>query len=178
MNHAVIAGRFNRVFGAPLPDGGIMPTRLIGGAREPLYLPARAGRPAIIRYTLDHAQSVLHEIAHWCLAGPCGRRRVDYGLIYDPPPRDAVAQARFYAAEVPVQALEQFFARALGMPFHLSPDNPGVDLGPGHQRFDRAVAAAYARLCRHGPEPLAVRVLAALVPQDAAWRRCRAGSGP
>ena len=49
-------------------------TRLLGGAPEPLFEPARAGGDAVIHYTRDYATSALHELAHWCLAGRCSGR--------------------------------------------------------------------------------------------------------
>ncbi len=177
MNHAEIAARFNAVFDpGPGPAGrrDPAPTRLVGGAAEPWFEPAAPGRPALIRYRGDFAQSALHEIAHWCLAGPAGRRRPDYGLIYEPPPRGDAAQARFYAAEVPVQALEMLLARVAGASFHFSPDNPGAELGPQDRHFEDRVVAAFQQLCRQGPGRLAERVLAALDPD---WSDVLAG-GP
>lgn len=123
-------------------------TVLIGGAAEPLYLPPTAARPAVIRYTRDYAQSALHEIAHWCLAGPARRALPDYGYWYQPPPRSRQQQARFEAVEVPVQALELLLARVVGVRFHVSADNPGAadeDL-PGLER--RILASARQRLQR------------------------------
>lgn len=180
MNHREIAARFNAAFGGASDcrcerAGDPPPTRLRGGASEPLFVPAAAGRPALIRYRGDFAQSALHEIAHWCLAGPSGRRQADYGLIYEPPPRGADAQARFYAAEVPVQALEMLLARAAGVPFHFSPDNPGTDLGHQHGQFENTVTGAFRTLCRRGPGALGLRVLTALNP---CWRDAVAGREP
>ena len=81
-----IAGRINAYIG---PRYG---TLIVGGAKEPLYQPP-VGRPrAIIRYTRDHAQSVLHEVAHWCLAGAERRLLEDYGYWYQPPPRTTEQQ--------------------------------------------------------------------------------------
>jgi elongation factor P hydroxylase len=156
MSHAAIAARFNRRFARAAA------TVLVGGAPEPLYLPAAAHRPAIIRYTRDHAQSALHEIAHWCLASPSRRNQVDYGMWYLPPPRSARDQARFYAAEVPVQALEMLLAEACGLQFHVSVDNPGVDDPAAEAAFAAAVQRALETLRRQGPGERAVAVLQAL----------------
>jgi hypothetical protein len=169
MDHREIAGRFNAAFGRAAfgragvgltsrPDS-VDRTRLVGGAAEPVYQPATAERPAIIRYTRDFAPSVLHELAHWCLASPADRRRADYGLIYDPPPRGPLAQRRFYNAEVGVQALERLLAETCGLSFRISTDNPGVDDWPAVQRFEVRVEEAYRRLLREGAPPLALRVL-------------------
>lgn len=139
-DHREIAGRFNGRFGR---RAGVL---LLGGAPEPLYLPSSANRPALIRYTRDHAQSALHEIAHWLLAGPTRRQLVDYGFWYQPPPRSPADQARFYRAEVPVQALEMLLARAAGWPFHFSADNPGADGGGARAAFEARVGQRFDRL--------------------------------
>lgn len=163
--HREIAGRFNARFGPGRRRSGAgRATLLMGGAAEPVYLPGTADRPAVIRYTLDFAASALHEIAHWCLADAAARRRVDYGLGYEPPPRSAAAQARFYAAEVPVQALELLLCRACGVPFNFSADNPGADGGPARRRFEVQVLEAHELLQSVGPNRRTRAVLAALNP--------------
>ncbi len=163
MDDRQIAGRFNARFGRRAG------TMLLGGAPEPLYLPGDGRRPALIRYTRDHAASALHEIAHWCLAGDRRRRLVDYGFWYRPPPRSAAEQARFYAAEVPVQALEMALAAACGVPFHFSADNPGDDGGAARRQFEKRVRERFLRLCcEAGPCGEAAVVMAALEPR---WRR-------
>ena len=65
-------------------------TVLEGGADEPVYRP---GNPHRICYTRDYFRSALHEIAHWCVAGPRRRRLDDYGYWYAPDGRDAAAVA-------------------------------------------------------------------------------------
>lgn len=116
-----IAGRFNALLGRRYR------TLLVGGALEPLYVPPLGHVPAIIHYTRDYAQSVLHEISHWCLAGSARRRLRDYGYWYVPPPRSRRDQATFYAAEERVQALESVLADACGLKFHVSADQIGAD---------------------------------------------------
>jgi hypothetical protein len=153
MTDAEIAARFNRRF-AHVAD-----TVLVGGAAEPVYLPAAPGRPALIRYTRDYAQSALHEIAHWCLAGPEQRARVDYGLWYQPPPRSPRLQARFYEAEVPVQAVEMLLADACGVTFHFSSDNLGRDDPEAERGFAERVRRAHRELLE---APLPTRVAAVL----------------
>lgn len=146
VDHVTLAGRFNARLGRRL---GVV---LIGGAAEPVYLPPTAARPAWIRYARDHAASVLHELAHWCHASPAARRCEDYGLAYQPPPRDGAAQRRFYAAEVPVQALEKLLCEAVGLPFRCSDDNPGVESWPDRREFEARVDAACDLLRRRGPD--------------------------
>ena len=99
-------------------------TILIGGADEPLYLPATTdGQCCRIFYRQDFISSALHEIAHWCLAG--GRRRLleDFGYWYQPDGRSVDQQAVFEAAETKPQALEWMFAVACGHTFRVSADN-------------------------------------------------------
>ena len=108
--------------------------RMIGGADEPRYLPAQAGqagcqaREAVIHCRADFAPSALHEAAHWLLASPAQRALEDYGLTYVPPPREPAAQARFYAAELAVQALEAWLSKRAGIAFRASGDDPDTSL--------------------------------------------------
>jgi len=158
MNDREIAGRFNvyvgRVHGAVL----------VGGAPEPLYLPAcpEDGRArAIIRYTLDYAQSALHEIAHWCVAGDARRKLPDYGYWYVPPPRSVAEQAAFFAAETRAQALESVFADACGVKFRVSVDQTGK-VGADVGKFAALVAEQAERIRREAPRGRADAVLEAL----------------
>ena len=99
-------------------------TRLIGGAREPPYQPSHApGQPHRLFYREDYFASALHEVAHWCIAGPARRQQVDFGYWYTPEGRSAGAQCAFEAVEYKPQALEWFFAKACGYRFRLSSDN-------------------------------------------------------
>ena len=93
-------------------------TVLEGGFEEPVYLAGTpvAGEPARIRYTRDYFRSALHEVAHWCVAGPRRRRLDDYGYWYAPDGRDAAAQAEFLRVEVRPQALEALFCAACRSP--------------------------------------------------------------
>ena len=134
-----IAGRINVLIG---PRYG---TLLVGGAPEPEYLPSVGRRRAIIRYTRDHAQSVLHEIAHWCLADPAYRALPDYGLSYVAPPRSAPEQAAFFAAEERVQALESILALACDLNFHVSADQIGEDVRVFEQKVVKRAAAIRQR---------------------------------
>lgn len=136
-------------------------TRLVGGAPEPLYLPATGRRPAEIRHREDFAASALHEVAHWCIAGAARRRLADYGYWYAEAGRDAGGQRAFEAVEVRPQALEALFARACGLPFRVSLDNPGRDeFDPAP--FEVAVAAEMRRLEAQGLPPRAARFRARL----------------
>ena len=109
-------------------------TRLTGGAEEPLYLPARGREPAVIRYAHDYFRSALHEIAHWCIAGPRRRLYEDYGYWYAPDGRTADQQALFLQVEEKPQALEWLFCAACGHDFCVSLDNldGGNEADPGN----------------------------------------------
>ena len=134
--------------------------RLVGGAEEPLYLPAENGW-AVIRYTRDYAASVLHELAHWCIAGSGRRSLPDYGYWYEPPPRDDAARDRFVQAELSVQALESLFTEACGRPFRVSLDD--LDGCPRFSgSFSTQVQAEAARLHAAGLGVRARAVVAAL----------------
>jgi elongation factor P hydroxylase len=103
-------------------------TVMVGGASEPLYLPACGRRYAELHYREDFAASALHEAAHWCIAGNARRARVDFGYDYQAPPRSEPAQAAFFALEIKTQALECLFAQAAGVEFSASADNLNADV--------------------------------------------------
>ncbi len=119
-------------------------TRLIGGADEPIYLPAR-GEQQYHRlvYKYDYLSSALHEIAHWCIAGADRVLKQDFGYWYQPDGRSAMEQMRFQQVEVKPQALEWMFATACGHSFSISLDNlSGEEIQDpqAEQLFERAVA--------------------------------------
>jgi elongation factor P hydroxylase len=120
-------------------------TCLRGGADEPLYTPPAPGRSAIVAFRADYVASALHEVAHWCIAGPARRRRVDYGYWYQPDGRDADAQRRFMAVEARPQALEWLFSLACGLSFRPSFDN--ID-APPPEAVQAAFSAAIVREAR------------------------------
>ena len=101
-------------------------TVLEGGADEPVYRP---GNPHRICYTRDYFRSALHEIAHWCVAGPTRRQQEDYGYWYAPDGRNADQQAQFTRVEVLPQAYEALFCAACGHSFRVSLDNLNGDAG-------------------------------------------------
>lgn len=114
----MLAEVFNRSFGERYH------VRCLGGFDQPEYLTAvQTKGPAQLRYTLDYPASVLHEIAHWCVAGKARLARNDFGYGYLPPPRDCATQQRFFALEFKVQALEAWFALGTGVRFVASADN-------------------------------------------------------
>lgn len=130
-------------------------TRLIGGAPEPLYLPAE--KPEAFHqliYTLDYPASALHEIAHWCLASERQLQLKDWGHWYVPDGRNVVQQQRFQEVEARVQALEWILSRAAGRPFRESSDNLGGEACE-LQAFRRSIHQQVSQYCERGLPPRA-----------------------
>lgn len=99
-------------------------TLLVRGGDEPEYIPASGPeQPARIVFAHGYYASALHEISHWCIAGPRRRRLHDYGYWYCPDGRSEAEQQAFEAVEVGPQALEWLFSVAAGSRFHISVDN-------------------------------------------------------
>jgi elongation factor P hydroxylase len=84
--------------------------------------------------------SALHEIAHWCVAGPERRRLEDFGYWYEPDGRSAKVQAEFERVEIRPQAYEWILAQSAGFAFNVSCDNLNGDFEP-----DRLVFMAKVR---------------------------------
>ncbi len=148
-----LAGLFDRTFSAGY---GV---HMRGGASEPLYLPAIAQQPAQLVYTHDYPSSVLHEAAHWCLAGAQRRQSMDFGFAYvATAARSTQEQAAFEAAEVRTQAIEWRLSLAAGVVFRLSVDSIGRDRMP----FLEMVAQEVQRRLREGWPPRVQRFAAVL----------------
>lgn len=137
-------------------------TRLLAGGDEPVYLPAD-GEHAQDRivFRLDYAQSALHEVAHWCIAGSARRRLVDYGYWYAPDGRDAERQQAFERLEARPQALEWILSEACGLRFRPSIDNLDGAAADA-EGFWRAIAREARRYCDEGLPPRAARLREAL----------------
>ena len=127
-------------------------TRLIGGASEPLYLPADDnGRENRLYYREDYFASALHEIAHWCIAGRERRGMRDFGYWYEPEGRNSEQQDAFLAVEARPQALEWCLSVACDYPFRLSLDNFDPDgYEPMRRTFASRVVAQVQRLREQG----------------------------
>lgn len=99
-------------------------TRLARGGDEPIYLPADAdcGHHRIL-FAHGYFSSALHEIAHWCVAGPARRLQVDFGYWYAADGRSREQQQAFESVEIRPQALEWIFNMAAGHRFRVSSDN-------------------------------------------------------
>lgn len=105
-------------------------TILVKGDDEPIYLPADHEHPNH-RVIFAHGfyASALHEIAHWCVAGPERRLLEDFGYWYKPDGRTADEQAEFEKVEVRPQAFEWLMSAAAGHKFNFSADNLASDIG-------------------------------------------------
>lgn len=118
LNVQILADVFHQAFLMPFN------TELIGGADEPIYRPADSqnGHHRLF-YRQDYLSSALHEIAHWCIAGPARLLCEDFGYWYDPDGRSPEQQQFFEETEVKPQALEWIFSVACGQLFSISVDN-------------------------------------------------------
>ncbi|GAB3100527.1 elongation factor P hydroxylase [Aestuariicella hydrocarbonica] len=149
LQHLDIEAVFHQVFESSFR------TRLVGGGDEPIYRPTEdpLGYHEIV-YTRDYAASALHEIAHWCVAGPERRQLEDYGYWYAPDGRSADQQALFERLEVKPQAFEWIFSMAAGRKFRVSADNLEAALGAS-DGFKDAVHLQVLDYCRLGLPPRA-----------------------
>lgn len=126
-------------------------TRLVKGEDEPVYLPADQEQPYNrIVFAHGYYASALHEISHWCVAGPERRKQVDFGYWYCPDGRDAETQRRFEDMEVKPQAFEWLFCVAAGFPFNVSCDNLSGDVEPDRIAFQRRVHAQVMHFLEQG----------------------------
>ncbi len=114
-------------------------TELVRGDGEPIYLPADSDYPHHrIIFAHGFFSSALHEIAHWCVAGPDRRLLEDFGYWYKPDGRTAEEQAEFERVEVSPQAYEWILTVSAGRKFHFSADNLSQGLGASDS-FKQAV---------------------------------------
>ncbi len=130
-------------------------TLLRGGAAEPLYQPSeevyseKDCQPHLLYYREDYVSSVLHESAHWCLAGDKRRQQLDFGYWYLPDGRDQQQQHLFEQVEVKPQALEWIFSQAAGHGFNISADNLSGEC-EANDRFMMAVSEQAQQWCAEG----------------------------
>ncbi|MDE1463923.1 elongation factor P hydroxylase [Spartinivicinus sp. A2-2] len=116
-------------------------TVLVKGDNEPLYLPQSETSPYHqVIFAHGFFSSALHEIAHWCIAGPQRRLLLDYGYWYQPDGRTQQQQTAFEQVESKPQALEWIFSKAAGIRFFISADNlsgPPIDTSAFKQAIFR-----------------------------------------
>lgn len=134
-------------------------TKLELGGEEPIYLPADEQTPYHrIIFARGFYASALHEIAHWCVAGPQRRLLEDFGYWYEPDGRSAKVQAEFERVEIRPQAYEWIFAQSAGFPFTVSCDNLNGDIEPDRLAFMHKVHQQVLVLLKQGL-PLRVKRL-------------------
>lgn len=147
MTHAVdeLIALFNDQFGVSHN------TRLVRGGHEPIYLPADADSPFHrIVFAHGYYASALHEIAHWCVAGPQRRLQVDFGYWYAPDGRSREQQQVFEQLEIKPQALEWIFNVAAGHRFRVSTDNLSGEGAYDADAFKANVREEVLRRLREG----------------------------
>jgi len=128
-------------------------TELVAGGDEPVYLPADQNHPRHrIIFAHGFYASALHEIAHWCVAGPERRLLEDFGYWYKPDGRTAEEQAEFERVEVRPQAYEWIFNMAAGRRFHFSADNLSAGIGASEE-FRQSVLDEVHRILHQGLPP-------------------------
>lgn len=152
-------------------------TRLVRGGSEPLYCPRGAEHP-YHRIIFAHGffASALHEISHWCIAGPQRRMLEDYGYWYLPDGRDRDQQQAFEAAEVAPQAVELLLTEACRRRFNVSADNLGGSVEVDREAFRLRVEARAAWLRTNGLSPRAAalhRALGIRFGEGASFERAR-----
>lgn len=134
-------------------------TKLELGGEDPIYLPADEQTPYHrIIFARGFYASALHEIAHWCVAGPQRRLLEDFGYWYEPDGRSAKVQAEFERVEIRPQAYEWIFAQSAGFPFTVSCDNLNGDIEPDRLAFMHKVHQQVLVLLKQGL-PLRVKRL-------------------
>ncbi|MGC9401882.1 elongation factor P hydroxylase [Vibrio genomosp. F10] len=126
-------------------------TKLELGGDEPIYLPADEQTPHHrIVFARGFYASALHEIAHWCVAGPKRRLLEDFGYWYEPDGRTRQVQAEFEKVEVRPQAYEWIIAKSAGFPFTVSCDNLHGDFEPDRLAFMNTVHKEVMGILKQG----------------------------
>ncbi|MFS1881238.1 elongation factor P hydroxylase [Vibrio splendidus] len=129
-------------------------TKLELGADEPIYLPAdgEVSHHRIV-FARGFYASALHEIAHWCVAGPERRLLEDFGYWYEPDGRTESVQAEFEKVEIRPQAYEWIIATSAGFPFNVSCDNLHGNFEPDRLAFMNKVHSEVMGIFEAGLPP-------------------------
>lgn len=129
-------------------------TKLELGGDEPIYLPADEKIPHHrIIFARGFYASGMHEIAHWCVAGPKRRLLEDFGYWYEPDGRTEQVQAEFEKVEIRPQAYEWILSQSAGFPFTVSCDNLNGDFEPDRLAFMAKVHAEVMSILATGLPP-------------------------
>ncbi|MGR5220178.1 elongation factor P hydroxylase [Vibrio parahaemolyticus] len=126
-------------------------TKLELGGDEPIYLPAdeQVDYHRII-FARGFYASALHEIAHWCVAGPERRQLEDFGYWYQPDGRTREVQSEFEKVEIRPQAYEWILSVSAGFPFSVSCDNLSGDFEPDRLGFMHKVHSEVLAILEQG----------------------------
>ena len=129
-------------------------TKLELGGDEPIYLPAndKCSYHKIV-FARGYYASALHEIAHWCVAGPDRRLLEDFGYWYEPDGRTAEIQSEFEKVELRPQAYEWILAQSANFPFNVSCDNLHGDFEPDRLTFMTKVHHEVRSILQQGLPP-------------------------
>ncbi|WP_375750778.1 elongation factor P hydroxylase [Vibrio sp. HN007] len=129
-------------------------TKLELGGDEPIYLPAdeKVSFHRII-FARGFYASALHEIAHWCVAGPKRRLLEDFGYWYEPDGRTEQVQAEFEKVEIRPQAYEWILSMSASFPFNVSCDNLHGDFEPDRLAFMAKVHKEVSGILDSGMPP-------------------------
>lgn len=128
-------------------------TELVVGIDEPVYLPANDQYPHHrIIFAHRFYASALHEIAHWCVAGPERRLKEDFGYWYKPDGRTSEEQQLFESVERRPQAYEWILSVSAGKRFHFSADNLSAGIGASSE-FKQSVLLQVHETLEQGMNP-------------------------
>lgn len=129
---------------------GVFPNlQLKGGAEEPFYVAPTSDMCAIIYFRSNFPRSLLHEVAHYCLAGDRRRTLDDFGFWYSPCGRTAEEQVRFEIVEARPQGLEMAMCEIVGLKF--SPSLDDFSGRPPSADFLQNLDAAYREMLTNPP---------------------------
>lgn len=120
-----------------------------GGADEPFYAAARESTIATLYFRDNFPRSLLHEMSHYCLAGPRRRALDDFDYWYTPCGRSAQEQLQFEEVEARPQGLEKVLCEVVGLKF-----SPSLDDFSGRApsaRFAQQLEASYQEMCTDPP---------------------------
>lgn len=139
---------------------GVFPSlRIEGGVEEPFYMAPKENVNATIYFRSNYPRSLLHEIAHYCLAGDRRRCIDDFGYWYSPCGRTAEEQQRFELAEARPQGLEKALCEIVGLKF--SPSLDDFSGRPPSTLFLQQLDIAYQEM-QKSPPPTANKALSGL----------------
>ncbi|MBH0086605.1 elongation factor P hydroxylase [Psychrobacter sp. SCQQ22] len=136
---------------------------IISGADEPYYKAPIANTKARIFFKENYPRSLLHEIAHYCLAGQKRRKLDDYGYWYTECGRTNEEQQLFQLVEARPQGLEKAMCKAIGI--HFSPSFDDFSSRPISELFLKDLEVHYQEMITN-PPPAAKIALEALLLTD------------